>query len=114
MDFTELITEVVKVSPFAGVLLFFLRTVWNNLQKKDDALTTAMKEHNTAMLQNQRENITAINNSADASRQLSGSLDQLRQHLCDSNEEVLQEVRSLKNVKLNVRRPAGEPKSATA
>jgi hypothetical protein len=117
MDYTKLFTDVAVASPIAGVLFFILRIVWNYFQKKDEAFTAYMKEQNAIALQTQRDNIMAQTNAAEASRLLATTIDQLRQHLCDSNEEVLREVRNLaKSTKMNgSRRPlkSGE-KSATA
>jgi|GEM_PF-5861801 len=117
MDYTKIFTDVAVASPIAGVLFFILRIVWNYFQKKDEAFTTYMKEQNAIALQTQRDNIMAQTNAAEASRLLATTIDQLRQHLCDSNEEVLREVRGLVKAgkATNSRRPLkNDTKAATA
>jgi arginine deiminase len=102
MEWTALFTEVLKLSPFAGSLLYFLFTVWNSMQKKDSALLETMKEHQASMLQMQKESITAQTNSADsnrllaesnrqqadANRQLAGAIVEMKDHLSDKLEDI--------------------------
>ncbi len=112
--FSTLFVDVLKLSPFVGALLYFLFTVWNTMQKKDEALTTTMKEHSTAMIQMAEKNITALNNSADSNRQLSGSIDQLCVHLTDNHKEVMDELRNGKTIRLNSRKLISDTPQAQA
>jgi hypothetical protein len=95
MDYTAVIAEALKVSPFAGVLLYFLRTIWNTLTAKDAALADAMKAHQAEQLQTQRDSITAQNNSASANRELAGAVTALKDHLCETHDEVIKEIKEI-------------------
>lgn len=76
MEWTTLFTDVLKLSPFVAALLFFLMTVWRKFEKKDDAMMTMMKDHQSTMIDMHEKSIQAQNNSADATRQQADSVRQ--------------------------------------
>lgn len=82
------------------------------MQKKDEALTTATKEHQASMLLMQKESITATNNSADAQRQLAVALVEFKGEV----KEELGEIKAGLKTRTNVRRPplVTDSKSAVA
>ena len=92
----SLFTRLIELSPFVAALFFFLTIVWKSLQKKDEAMMTIMKDNATSNLQMQKESIMAQNNSADAHRALSDSIDKMREHLVEGNTELLAEIRGVK------------------
>lgn len=99
MEWAQLFTELLKLSPFVAALFLFLYTVWNYLQRKDAAFTETMKEHQTNMLQMQKESITAQFNSADstrqladANRQLAGAIVEMKDHLSDKLDDIQEKL----------------------
>ncbi|GAB2571765.1 hypothetical protein [Spirosoma areae] len=88
MEFSNLFIRVLELSPFVAALLYFLFTVWNSMQKKDDALTATMKDHQAQQLQMQKESIMAQNNSADANRQIADANRQLSLALGDFKDHI--------------------------
>lgn len=88
MDFIKMLESVFAVSPLAGVLLYFLRTVWLD-QRKDRAESMAMmKEHNQTMFQMHEKSIMASKDSSDAIRQLGGSLGDFKEEIKDKIDEL--------------------------
>lgn len=88
MEFTTLFTRILELSPFVATLFFFLFKVWNSMQKKDDALMTTMKEHQSSMFQMHEKSIVATNNAADATRQLAGAMGDFKEHISDKIDEL--------------------------
>lgn len=88
MEFTTLFTRILELSPFVASLFYFLFKVWNWMQKKDEALMTVMKDHQTSMLIMQEKSIVATNNAADATRQLAGSMSDFKEHITDKIDEL--------------------------
>lgn len=111
-DFANLFKELLRLSPFVATLFYFLFTVWNWMQKKDDALTVATKDHQANMLQMQKESIMATNNNADAQRQLAVALVEFKGEV----KEDLAEIKAGLPIRNGTRRPAlvTESKSAVA
>ena len=111
MDFSNLFMRVLELSPFVATLFYFLFTVWNSMQKKDDALIEATKEHQASMLQMQKDSIMAQNNTADSNRQLADSTRQLAGVLGDFKEDISVKLDDMKSQlpRNGARRPAIAP-----
>lgn len=89
MDFTNVFSEMLKISPIAGVMLWWVYKMYNDA-RADRAETMRMqKEYNDSMLQLQRDSITAQNNYAEAQRTLATSITALG----STQEELLAELR---------------------
>lgn len=88
MDFINLFTRILELSPFVATLFYFLYKVWEWMQKKDEALTATMKEHSVSMLQMQEKSIVAQNNQADATRQLAGVMTDFKEHISEKIDDL--------------------------
>ena len=97
MNLTALFVELLKLSPFVAALFYFLITVWKSMNKKDELIMANQKEHSTQMLAYQEKAIMAQNNSADANRQLAGSIDKMR----ESQDDLRKDIKELKVAKRN-------------
>ena len=110
MELTTLFMEILKLSPFVASLFYFLFKVWNTMQKKDDALMSVMKDHQTSMLTMQEKNIAAQNNSADASRSSAEAIRELKGVIGDFKEQMSDKIDDLKPARnANVRRMPVSP-----
>lgn len=112
MDFSNLFMRLLELSPFVATLFFFLFTIWNSMQKKDEALTTATREHQTNMLLMQKDSIMAQNNAADAARILADSNKQLAGVIVDFKEHISDKIDGLEN-RMPQRKLNGRPTLVT-
>ncbi|RIV20524.1 hypothetical protein DYU11_20990 [Fibrisoma montanum] len=75
MDATTLIPEILKVSPFAAVLVFCLYTLWKSNEKKDQTLLDVVQKHTEKQDQQQEKLLTAFNQNSLSNVQLAQSVD---------------------------------------
>ena len=115
MDFQTMITEMFKLSPIVGLMLWILNVVWRYVHQKDAEMTLMRTADNIRNMDIMERMIRISAESNTSNMHLAGCIDKLSDAIDVNQAMVMRELSEIKNPNVTVRElPTRQPRPARA